>query len=491
MTTRELTGDKKKIPKKAVISELWRRGDLTYKFNDVQLQLHELFNTDPRRIIPILVSRQTGKTYYLLCRAMMKCIQKDFAVIKFLQPTQKELKKTCRQIMRIILKDCPESMKPIFKEADKIYIFPNGSEIQLAGSDGGQYNNLRGGSADECYVDEAGFCDDLYDAVYSVLRPTTITTKGKIFLASTPSKLATHDFIQHFVNPAKAADLLKVFTIHDNPMIDDEERRSIISEYLNGEENPEYRREYLCDIIQDEESVVVPEFTQDIQDITIKDIDRPDYYDIYESMDVGFKHLTAVIFGYYDFLNARLVITDELILRGSNVLTERLANQISKKEAENFKDEFGEVKPPFMRISDNNNLILLNDLSVMHKINFIATAKDDKDAQVNHLRMMIGSGKIIISPKCKHLLYHLRSASWDKNRKKFNELPDIIEKNIYGGHADTLDALIYMVRNLLKSKNPYPANYHGKDKANTFHNEKKQPDNDSFVRTIKKMMNIQ
>ena len=91
MTTRELSGTPKP-PKKAIIAELWKRGDLSYKFNDVQHKLHDIFEKDTRRIIPILVSRQTGKTFYLLCRAIMKCIQKDFAVVKFYNQPKRNLK---------------------------------------------------------------------------------------------------------------------------------------------------------------------------------------------------------------------------------------------------------------------------------------------------------------------------------------------------------------------------------------------------------------
>jgi len=478
----------KPLSKKAITAELWRRGDLTYKFNEVQVQLHDIFEKDTRRIIPILVSRQTGKTFYLLCRAIMQCIKKDFAVVKFLQPTQKELKKTCRQVMRVILQDCPESLKPEWRENDKIYLFPNGSEIQLAGSDGKQYESLRGGSSQECYVDEAGFCDDLHDAIFSVLRPTTITTKGKIFLASTPSKLATHSFIQDFVLPAKAGKKLEVFTIHDNPMIDEIERKSIIHDYMNGEQNPEYRREYLCEIIQDENSVVIPEFTQEIENECIVNRVKPKFYDAYLSMDIGFRHLTVVLFAYYDFFEAKLVICDELVMFGPALLSSSLAKEINQKEHENFVDEFGEDKRIFMRVADNNNLILLNDLAVDHNLHFMATAKDDKEAQINQLRMMVNQKKIIISPKCKHLIYHLRGASWDKNRKKFNELPDIIEQGIRGGHADALDALIYLVRNLARHHNPYPTNW---DHApNRFFNKLKQKNDNDFMEVLKKMMNI-
>ena len=392
--------------------------------------------------------------------------------------------------MRIILKDCPDALKPEWRENDKIYLFPNGSEIQLAGADGKQYENLRGGSADECFVDEAGFCDDLYDAIFSVLRPTTITTKGKIFLASTPSKLASHDFIQHFVIPAKAAGQLKIFTVHDNPMIDDEERKSLIDGYMNGEQNTEYRREYLCEVVQDENATVVAEFTPEVEQECIKDMVKPQFYDAYASMDIGFKHLTVVLFAYYDYLDAKLVICDELVMYGPALRSDTLAEGINEKEFDNFKDKFDERKHMFARISDNNNPILLNDLAVMHNLAFRATAKDNKEAQINHMKMMIRNKQIVIAPKCKHLIYHLRAGSWDKNRKNFNQLPDLVEQGIRGGHADALDALIYLVRNLVKSHNPYPTNWAQGDSSDRFFNESKAGNTDSLVAKIKKLVNM-
>jgi len=482
---------KSKLTRKEILAALWKRGDLEYKLNPAQEKMHKVFETDDRKIVPILASRRTGKTFYLVLLSVMKCIKKEFATIKFLCPTQKQVKTNIRPIMREILKDCPELLKPEWKEADKMYIFPNGSEIQLAGADNKAYESLRGGAADICIVDEAGFCSDLYDAVFSVLQPTTATTAGQIFLASTPSKLATHDFIQVFVNPAKNAGLLPVFTMNDNTMISEEEKKRIIDSYPGGEESDEYQREYLCKIINDATSVVVPEFTEAIQKEIIKDLgEYPPFYDPYVAADVGFRDLTAVLFCYYDYMGARLVITDELIMNGTSMTTETLASEIKAKEKENFKDDIdGEAKEPYLRIMDNNNLILVNDLTRLHGLNFLATAKDNKEAQINQVRMMIQNKQIIISPKCRHLIYHLSSATWDKNHKNFARLPDLAGTDIRGGHADALDALIYLVRNLVKSHNPYPANWGSGLGTNTFAGPRAKKE-DPFEGWMNKVMNI-
>jgi len=483
----------KKASKKQIIHELWKRGDIQYKLNPVQIKMHEAFENDTRKIVPILASRRTGKTYYLVIESIIKCIKKEYATVKFLCPTQRQVQQNIIPIMREIFKDCPEALKPEWRENAKEYRFPNGSLIQLAGADNKAYDKLRGGSADLCVVDEAGFCSDLYDAVYSVLQPTTATTKGKIYLASTPSKVSTHDFIQTFINPAKAAGKLLTFTMADNTMIDEEEKQIILDSYPGGIKNPEYRREYLCEIINDADSVVVPEFSEDKEKELVQDMEKPPFFDPYVSADVGFRDLTAVLFGYYDFQGARLVITDELIMNGPEMTTDKLAEEIKKKEMENFKSthgvHFDEAKDPYLRVMDNNNLILINDLTILHGLNFLATAKDNKEAQINQLRMMINNNQVIISPKCTHLIYHLKSATWKKNRKEFERIPDLAGTNIMGGHADALDALIYMVRNLVKSHNPYPKNWGTGIGSETFYGKGKDQD-DEWLKKIKTILNL-
>jgi hypothetical protein len=104
-----------------------------------------------------------------------------------------------------------------------------------------------------------------------------------------------------------------------------------------------------------------------------------------------------------------------------------------------------------MRVSDNN-LILINDLHRLHGIFFRPTNKDNKEAQINNLRLDVAGYKLYIHPRCKTLIRHLRFATWDKQRKGFTRTED-------GAHADAVDALLYLVRNVQKSKNPYPPGY--------------------------------
>ena len=78
--------------------------------------------------------------------------------------------------------------------------------------------------------------------------------------------------------------------------------------------------------------------------------------------------------------------------------------------------------------------------------------------------MMIRRGDIEIHPRCKNLVYHLKTARW-KIRKSdgkslgFERVSGTSDRKYKGHHADLVDALIYMVRNLNRNRNPYPDGY--------------------------------
>lgn len=441
-----------KVSKNEAIYLLWQRGILKWKLHEVQKKMHDSITKSDKDVVTVLSSRRLGKSFLLCLMASEKCIQEENIIIKYICPEKKMVKTIIEPILRVIFKDCPDELKPELKVADGRFLFPNGSQIQFAGSDKGNAESIRGGAAHLCIVDEAGFCDDLEYVVNSVLAPTLDTTNGKIVLASTPSKESNHEFITKFVNPADAKEELIKYTIYDNPMMTSEKIEKILKRYPEGKSSSMFRREYLCEVMIETDRAVIPEFTGDIQTRILKDHVKPVLYDCYVGMDIGFKDFTVVIFAYYDFLNAKLIICDELVVNGPTLLTPNLSALIKKKEKENFADPVtNEVFKP-TRVSDNNNLILLQDLHRLHEILFLPTAKDNKEAAINQLRDMISNEKIIINPKCKVLISHLKHATWNKNRTSF-------DRAVGYGHYDAVDSLIYLTRNVRFNRNPYRDHY--------------------------------
>lgn len=453
--------------RKEAIRILWERGVLHWKLHDVQKEMYEAITNFDKEITVITCARRLGKSYLMCILAIEHCLKKEGAIVKYVCPKQDMVKKIIEPIIQDITKDCPQELKPEYKTNHKMYIFPNGSQIQIAGTDNGHYQSLRGGKSDLWIVDEAGFCDQLNDVVYSVLAPTSDTTDGRGILASTPSSQPDHEFITEFVEPNEMTNELIKYTIYDNPMMTADKIAKIVNRYPLKEKDDNFRREYLCEVVIDAERAVIPEFNTEVQEECITEWPRPAYYDGYVSMDIGFDDLTVVLFGYYDFKHASIIIEDEYYINGPELRTDVLAKKIKEKEESVYTNPISqEFVPPYMRVADNNNLILLNDLNFQHNINFIPTRKDDKEAQLNNLRMKVANKKIIIHPRCKVLIHHLKNATWDKNRKKYEKSPSATirdEQNntlfIPKGHYDAVDALVYFVRNVQDYKNPYPAGY--------------------------------
>jgi hypothetical protein len=432
---------------------LWHKGVLKWKLHDLQKKIYDSFYDNKEYITTLLISRQTGKSYLLCVLAIETCLKKPNAIVKYACPKQKMVKTILKPIMRQILEDCPDDIRPEYKENDKLYVFPNGSEIQMAGTDNQNYDNIRGGKSDLWIVDEAGFCTDLDKVVFSVLSPTTVTTDGRGLLASTPDPDdPEHHFIKLFVEPAKSEGRLFQYTIYDNPLLDDAKTQAIINQYPGGIKNPKFRAEYLCEIVRNYENTVIPEFDDATEKIIVTDkYVRPPYYDTYESMDIGGKDFTVILFAYYDFIKNTIVIENEFVMK------EKQNSERIKKAIKQAEEQLWQEKPVYLRFADNNNIILLNDLT-LHGLTFIPTRKDNKEAAINDVRIRIMNHQLIIHPRCKTLIYHLKYGMWarggdtSKGYKTFARSAD-------GGHFDALDALIYLVRNVIVGKNPYPKGY--------------------------------
>lgn len=456
-----------KLSKKQITDELWRRGILHFKLDSGQKDLYELYYNSKHKVQTWLLARRSGKTYALCVLALEQCIRKPNSIVKIVSPTKLQVNNNVRPIFKTLLEDCPEDVRPDFKAKDYIYYFPNGSEIQLAGSDNGHAEKLRGGDSDIAMVDEAGSCKDLENIVKSILLPTTLITKGKVILASTPPKESDHDFLK-FLEEADLRGSLVKRTFKQNPRLTKEMIDELTTE-LGGENTSEYKREMLCEIVKDETKAVLPEVTSELLNEIVKEWPKPPFYDSYEGMDLGFNDLTVILFGYYDFRADKVIIEDEYVINGLDLHLGKLTKTIQDKEKNLWTNYMtGEVKTPYIRVSDIN-YIVTNEIRhhSNNQINFIPAKKDDNDSAINTMRMMLANKKIIIHPRCETLIRHLKNVKWgNKAKTEFARSPD-------DGHYDAVDALKYMIRHIVYSKNPYPAHYGLNTKDLYIHNQEK------------------
>lgn len=460
----------------------WRHGDLSYKMHAGQLEVHGLLNSSGASRFVLEIARRWGKTFYLVLLAAETCLRQPGSRVVYGAPTLKHLEEFVLPVMTDISGDAPSDCRPEFNAASGHWRFPNGSWVHLFGADDKRKADRgRGPNAALAIFDEAGFTPVLKYVLTSVFRPSLMRGGGRTLLASTPAEEPDHDFTR-MCETAEANGAWARKTIHDNPMLtnaqvakfiedDAKDNGMMPDEYVR---TPEFRREYLAERVTDKTLAVMGDDWELAKETALVEWPRPEFFDAYVSMDMGGVDPHAALFGLWDFRRSSLVIEDEALLRdGEN--TKQLSDKIKAKETElygsgawngtmrgaveveDLPDWLKESRSdgwqpqPYLRVCDND-VQIARDLVQLHGLAFLPTAKDDKRWQVNEARILLREGRIKINPRCRNLVRHLEQTVWSNHRQT-----DYKRKN--GEHGDLLDCLFYMVRNIRRSRNPYPHNW--------------------------------
>lgn len=435
------------------VEEAWRKCDLSYKLWDVQQRMAAVLMKKSGSLKKVLnCSRRIRKTTTALVKNIEDLNLNEGPPVRFVAPTQKMLRNIVHPIIKMICADAPEDMKPIWKGADGYYLFPKlGTELHIAGANNGHEDDSRGVASRRCVVDEAQMVDKLKYLVDDVLMPQLLSTDGVLWMLLTPPKTPIHE-CRDYVIEAQANGDYAEFDIYQS-----EYPPEVIEKFKDeagGADSTTWQREYLCKFVVDKNFSIVPEW----KDSQIEEYVPDEFFKFffkYEGLDIGVRHLTVNLYAIYDFLKAKLYVQDETVLSGPQMTTDKLAEAVKAKELELWKDF-----KPMQRIADNSNLILLQDLSHLHALHYAPTQKDTLEAMVNNMRLWVGAGKIIVSPRCEQLIGSLKYGVWDNARQEWEE------SKVYG-HFDALAALMYMVRYVDVVTNPIPQDY-GLNEAEMF-----------------------
>ena len=436
--------EKERLQISKLIELKWLSGDLKWKLKSHQIPLYnEIVNQTGLKHV-VNCSRRFGKSYILTLIALEFCLVNKNVHVRFAAPTQRQLKEIIKPILDKQILDCPTNIRPVYKSQESLYYFPStNSNLHIAGCEGGHMENLRGHESHLNIIDEAGSIDDLEYLIKDILLPQTLTTKGKMYIASTPPPTPAHYF-HTLALEAKVNNYYSIYTIDDNTSIDDYTKQEYTKE-SGGIESSTWKREYLCQFVVDEKLVIIPEWENDF----VRKVDRNEYYkfyDCYSSIDIGGRDKTAIIFGFYDYKQAKFILEHELIFSGQETTTKLISEQIKSIEDLHYPNK--KIK----RWADNNAVIFLQDLSIEYGLHYNPTSKDLLQAMINELRIFIGAGRLIINPRCTETIGCLETGIWDKTRTQFQR------SGLYG-HFDALAALVYLVRNLDTTTNPIPPLY--------------------------------
>lgn len=503
----EATPEEREALKRLGRDECWRNGDLRYKLDSNQRGLYDEIQASPRRRFVLECARRLGKSYLLCVLAIETCLRKPRARVVYGAETIKQVVEIIVPTIEAICEDAPVEVRPAFNGQSGHWEFPNGARIVLFGCDDKRKANRgRGPGADFVAIDEAGFIAILSYVLHSIVNPQTLTTGGRVLLASTPSDEPDHDFTK-IAEQAEGDGNYARRVITDNPRLTPEQ----IDEYVENEardlgmtveeykRSDTYQREHLALRVVDKTLVVMGDDWSNEEALAVCEVERPQFFDGYEAFDMGGVDPHAFLYGYWDFARGWLVIENELLFRGNeNTAQLAEANKAMETELWGTKAWDGTLRAihhekadelflrnlppwaraqversqdaplqPYLRVCDSATQIA-NDMSTLHGVTFLPTEKVDKLWYVNDFRVGLRQGRVKVHPRCRNLIRHLKQTVWANHR-----MNDYKRKN--GEHGDLLDDAIYMWRNIRKTKNPAPPNF-GVDKENSVVRTFRTPD---------------
>lgn len=429
---------------------LFRNGIVaSWYLREDQMDVYELLVN--QRYPFLECSRRYGKTTSILVYVEEMLRKNPGWVCRWCEPWRAQAREIVIPEMTKIQSYVSKGLRAEYIGLDSFYRYPNGSKMYLRGinNDGGE--SARGPFANIIVADEYGTWKKAEYVRKDILNPQLLTTRGKFIYASTPPKDLGHSYYDHKI-VAQKKDRYVCKTIYDNKSLTQEDIEGVIEE-SGGLDSTTFRREYMCEPVSDEKALVIPEFRKDVHALPQGQVS--DYCDFYTVGDFGWADHTSILFAYYDFIRAKIIVMDEVWESGRN--SSEISKLVKQKEKELYQG-----KEPHKRGADATDQQLY-DLNTQEKLIFLKVDNRDKFAGINQVRRMFQDGRIEINQRCKALIFQLEVGMWNDKRTDF-------ERGEKTGHLDSIMALVYLVRTVDTTKNPYPRAHDAMIGFNMFNN---------------------
>jgi hypothetical protein len=428
-----------------LLTDLWSRGEIDhiFKLHKEQAEMFQFLDeAPPKSINYIEATRGFGKTSGISMWMSKQLYKRPKTRIIYGSSIKEQIEELADLFLEPLFDQCPKSLRPRKIRSKYKYEIPNGSFLRLVGLDKDKLRNRRGPQYDIAYFDEISMIDGCYDMVFSSLYPMVERRNGIFICSTTPALTPFHDSAKVRMHAQVRNRYFRRDVYQCSLYTPD--RIASLKDQL-GEDSISWRREYELRDEADASRLVIPEFKENLH--VINSYQRPEFYNWYVFMDLGFDDYTHILFVVYDFRERQLVVEDEICVH--NKTTDGIALLIKQKET-----ELEHIKKPRHRISDNNPQ-QLHELSINHSIQFSPKVEYDRAASINRLRVDMGRGRIKIHSRCKNLISQLKYGIMNKKGTDYERIDGL-------GHLDGIDAMRMGIRMVSYEENPYPP-YHGID----------------------------
>ena len=449
----------------------WRAGDLTWKLDrgrptGPQRDFYETSRRSSRKTFVNEWARRVGKSFALGVIAVETALRNGGCRINWFQNTSTSVRKSAVPTLDKICFDAPPDCKGSFNSQLGAFVFPNGARIYIFGANTQDDADMARGGDDPILTiaDEAGFMDWLKYLLKSIVRHGMRLVRrephagrshyGMILVASSTPKDPEHHFVELAnLNEVYGSYLKK--TIFDTEDPEREISEAATEDGLTVEQYKEteaFQREMLCVRVVLAGALVFPSFHRK-KELIVREWPRPVGFERYVqkrvSLDLGGGSAKSdkcgLLYGYVDFIAAKVVIEDEKLMTKPN----------TAQLAEEYKTHEAELWPEMDRISrciDDPQGRTVLDLWELHRISTEKATKNDRDASIRLVDTLMQGERLVIHPRCVQLRAQLLKAKKTKQGNDFDRSEE-------HSHFDLCASLMYFVRDLSLTANPYPADF--------------------------------
>ena len=418
---------------------LIRRGNMRHLLHERQQDLYDLVQANPEAMI--YSSRKVGKSYAMVIMGIEHCIKFSNQIVKHTFPTLTLAKEVVSELMGKIIPFLPEDLQPrAYRGARPHWVFPNGSVYHINGADPGSINGLRGPRCDLFLLDEICFWDkgSFTDTLFGAIIPQQTTVPIKIVYASTPPEDTGHPSLDIVLSKMLKQNTLVKFTIYDSPIMTPEKIKEL--EKMYADKPNQWRREYLAELVANDDRRVCPEFSRNDHVTDYLPLDRdPQVYEQelnyggFIVADYGIVDQAGILACWYDHLENKLVVEME---HAEKAMGLRKFKEVLDEMEE---DLVGWCEPVDYCIDVFEQAGF--ELRHEYMMSFRRPTKSKLEDQVGVLRNAMSNGRIVINPRCKQLILQLEQGLW-KDTEKVKDF----ERTEQFGHLDLVAALTYAVR---------------------------------------------
>jgi hypothetical protein len=423
------------------VHALFYRGELKWLLHDGQLEMLRVVEGTEHHEILIFCSRQIGKSFFIIIVALMHSLSRSRALVRIFAETEIQIADIVNDNLQIIEQLAPPGLIDR-KKSDKRWLIngPLGeSQIRLGMLSAAHVDGKRGGNATLIILEEGGFSpSDTYKrAIGGTINAQLLRSSGRLVHVTTPSEDMNHYVHTEVLPKCEVHNAVARLDIHKNPQLTEKQIELARSRCTTAEE---WMREYLVQIVKDQISTVVPEFSREIH---VREMKIPAYTYWMTSLDFGGtvdKH--GLLRCFYDFERAKFCVWDERFLERNTPTKEIIAAGLDLEKGIKWLSS-----GPY-RISDCPGQVMTDLNAEGYYVTTPDKEKGSWEAGINAIRMAFSNEQIEIHPRCVNLIATLDYGQFTKTRKDFQRTEQL-------GHLDLLAALIYGFRAKLTG-NPFP-----------------------------------